>query len=149
MSRTSDLMGLGIPAAVALKLGDNFLSETLIPTANGQFNLGSDVSNRINSIYCTLVDVQGNLIVSAAGSGLRIKEGSNARMGTATLNGTTGVTVSNTSVGANTRIWLTGVGATNAGILSIGTITAGTSFVILSSNASDTRTCHWLLVEPS
>ena len=49
----------------------------------------------------------GSLDVTTAGQGLKVAEGSNAKQGTATLNGTTAVVVSNTSVTSNSRIFLT------------------------------------------
>lgn len=82
-------------------------------------------------------------------STLKIKEGSNARMGVATLvTGT--VTVSNTSVTANTRIMLTAQnnGGT-IGWLSVSARTASTSFTILSSSPTDTSDVAWMLVEPA
>lgn len=96
----------------------------------------------------------GDLIMSTAGKGVKLKEGSNARMGTATLVGGT-VTVSNTSVTANTRIYLTkAVGGGTRGLLEVGTVTPSTSFVINSVDsagalAADTSTVNWLLIEPS
>jgi len=91
----------------------------------------------------------GNVLISTIGRGLRVAEGSNAKMGTATL--TAGaVTVSTTAVTANSRIFLTAQsGTTNAGFLSVSTRTAGTSFAIASSNASDARTVAWMIVEPA
>lgn len=79
----------------------------------------------------------------------RIEDGTNKSMGTAILVGGT-VTVSNTRVTANSRIFLTNeaVGGT-IGIISVGTKTAGTSFVINSSNVLDTSTVAWLIVEPN
>lgn len=93
----------------------------------------------------------GDLILSTAGKGLQIKEGSNAKMGTATLSGGT-VTVSTTAVTASSRIFLT--------VQSLGTVTtpkaiavtartAGTSFVITSADATDTSVVAWMLVEPA
>lgn len=79
---------------------------------------------------------------------VEIEDGANKRMGTSTLVGGT-VTVSNTSVTANTRIFTArqATGGT-VGHLSIGTVVAGTSFVINSSSATDTSTVAWLLIEP-
>lgn len=81
------------------------------------------------------------------GTGIRIVEGSNKRMGVATLVAGT-VTVANTSITASTRIFLTvqTAGGTQ-GFLST-TRSAGTSFTINSSSASETSTVAWLLVEP-
>lgn len=94
----------------------------------------------------------GNLTMITAGSGLRIKEGSNARMGTAVLNGGSPgtVTVANTSVTANTRILLTvNVPGGTVGAPHVSARTVSTSFTITSSANGDTSTVGWLLVEPS
>jgi hypothetical protein len=88
--------------------------------------------------------------LDAAGVGLQIKEGANARMGIATLVAG-GVTVSNTSVTANTRIFLTN-NNTNAGavgFLYVSTRTVGASFQIVSSNGADVSSVAWLLIEPA
>jgi hypothetical protein len=97
------------------------------------------------------VTSQGHVIVAVAGKTLKVKEGSNACMGTATL--TAGAaTVSTTAVTANSRIQLT--------IQSLGTVTApkavavtarsaGTSFTITSADATDTSVIAWTLLEPS
>lgn len=89
--------------------------------------------------------------VTTAGYGLAVKEGSNAKMGTATLAAGT-VTVSTTAVTANSRIFLT--------VQSLGTIlvpvavavtsrTAGASFVITSADVTDTSVVAWMIVEPA
>lgn len=90
----------------------------------------------------------GSIGIGVIGSGLKIKEGANARMGTATLAAGT-VTVNNTSVTANTRIFLTvqNVGGTQ-GFLSVSSIVPGTSFTITSASGTDTSTVAWLLIEP-
>lgn len=94
------------------------------------------------------VTAGGNMDVTAAGSGLRVAEGSNAKQGTATLTAGT-VTVANTSVTANSRIFLTGqvLGGT-AGGLNVTSRTAGTSFVVTSTNAADTSTFAYEILEP-
>jgi hypothetical protein len=99
-----------------------------------------------NQLQLTTADLD----IATAGRGLQIKEGTNARMGTAVLGGGTGqALVSNTSVTANTRIFLTTLtpGGT-PGFLRVGGISAGSSFSIISSNTADTSTVAWLLVEP-
>lgn len=87
--------------------------------------------------------------ITTAGKGLFVKEGANAKMGQAVLVGGT-VTVNTTAVTANSRIQLTHavVGGT-IGIVSVGTITAATSFVINSSNPLDTSTINWFIIEPA
>ncbi len=79
---------------------------------------------------------------------LNMEDGSNKRMGVATLVGGS-VTVSNSSVTASTRIFTARQTAGGTlGHLSIGTIVAATSFVINSSSATDTSVVAWLLIEP-
>lgn len=91
----------------------------------------------------------GNVTIGTAGNGLQIKEGTNARMGTLTLTGATPVVVPNTTVTANTRIFLTtnspaGTPAFNW----VSARTAGTSFSV-TGTAGDTSVVAWLLVEPA
>lgn len=72
----------------------------------------------------------------------------NQPMGTAVLVAGT-VTVLHTEVKADSRIFLTHlVAGGTLGILSVGTITAGTSFVINSTNAADTSTVCYLILDP-
>lgn len=89
----------------------------------------------------------GNILINTAGKGLSIKSGSNARIGTGTLSGGT-LTVANTSVTANTRVFLTdtGTSVTNVGSLTVVT-TAGVGFVVTSTIAIDSSTFNWLLIE--
>ena len=91
----------------------------------------------------------GDLKLITAGSGLRVKEGTNAKMGTATLVAGT-VTVNTTVVTATSRILLTTQtpGGT-VGSPYVSARVAGTSFTITSTNAADTSTVAWLIVEPS
>ena len=106
-----------------------------------------------NALHLTSGQLQadGNISLAVAGSKLLVKEGSNASMGVATLVGGT-VTVSNTLVTANSRIYLT--------IQSLGTVvlptvvgitarSAGTSFTITSASATDTSVIAWHIVEPA
>jgi hypothetical protein len=90
-----------------------------------------------------------DLTLAVAGKGLQVKEGSNAKMGTATLVAGTKV-VSTTAVTATSRVFLTAqsVGGT-AGALAVTARTAGTSFTITSTSGTDTSTVAWLIVEPS
>lgn len=87
------------------------------------------------------------IATTTAGAGVTIKGGTNAKIGTATLVGGA-ATVANTSVTANSLIFLTVQnGTASTGTVSVGTKTAGTSFTIVSSNASDTTTVAYLIVE--
>lgn len=93
----------------------------------------------------------GNLIVGTVGSGLQIKEGSNAKMGTVTMNGITEVIVSTTAVTATSRIFLTVNGGTltNVGVPYVSSRVAATSFGVKSLTALDSSTVAWIIVEPA
>lgn len=91
----------------------------------------------------------GNLALQTTGAGLHVKEGTNCKQGVATMVGGT-VTVSNTSVTANSRIFLTPQNTSGgAGSVSVTGRTAGTSFTIGSTNVSDTRDVAYFITEPS
>ena len=81
--------------------------------------------------------------------GLAIKSGSNSRTGSGTLVSGT-ATIANTSVTANTFILVQDTGGgvlANIGSLYIASQTAGTGFVVTSSNAIDTSTFKYFLFE--
>jgi len=92
--------------------------------------------------------VAGDISITTAGNGLEIKQGLNARLGTAILVGGT-VTVPNTSVSANTRIFAftQNPNAGTPGALYTSAIVPGTSFTINSTSGLDTSTFSWLLIE--
>lgn len=90
----------------------------------------------------------GSFSVTTAGQGLRVKEGSNAKQGTATLTAGSAV-VANTSVTANSRILLTSnADGGTPGWLRVSARTAGTSFTITSSSGTDTSTVAYQIFEP-
>ena len=96
-----------------------------------------------------VLDTTGNLALPVAGAGLRVKEGSNAKQGVATLVAGS-VVVSNTSVTANSRIFLTSQSDGGApGFLRVSARTAGTSFTITSSSGSDTSVVAYEIFEPA
>lgn len=103
----------------------------------------------IESTEAARFDTSRNFLIQQAGSGLRVKEGSNAKQGTATLVGGT-VTVSNTSVTANSRIFLTSQsdGGT-PGFVRVSARSAGTNFTITSSSGTDTSVIAYEIFEPS
>lgn len=93
----------------------------------------------------------GSFSVTTAGQGLAVKEGTNAKQGTAVLAAGT-VVVANTSVTANSRILLTcqSLGTVSApSALCVSARTAGTSFTILASQATDTSTIAYQIFEPA
>jgi hypothetical protein len=111
-----------------------------------QFGPGQDILDIASS--GDIIHNFGNYIMTQAGKGIQIKEGSNARMGVATLVGGT-IAVANTSVTANTRVFISRstTGGTE-GTLSTTQI-ASTSFTVNSTSGTDTSTVNWLLIEPS
>lgn len=109
-------------------------------TVTATFSAAGDLSLSGN------LTTSGDLISSTAGKGLQIKGGTNARIGQATLVAGA-ATVSNTSVTANSRIFLTvsAAGGTQ-GFLSTSK-SAGASFTITSTSATDTSVVDWFIVE--
>ncbi|MET9304999.1 glycosyl hydrolase family 28-related protein [Streptomyces cellulosae] len=102
--------------------------------SDGQWNIWSPTTKALN--------------IGAAGGGIAIAEGANARMGVATLAAGT-VTVANTSVTADSRVVVVRQEAGGTlGHLSV-TKTAGASFTVDSSSATDTSTVAWVLLEPA
>lgn len=89
------------------------------------------------------------IVCGTIGGGYAVAEGANARQGTLTLTGATPVVVANTSVTANTRIYLTANAAGGTpGHFWVSARTAGTSFSV-TGTAGDTSTLAYLLLEPA
>lgn len=110
-------------------------------------NIFRDGSTRLHTTN-TFVS-EGDLQADVAGGGLNIREGTNARMGLATLSAGT-VTVNTTKVTANSRIFLTAQSSGAApGALRVSARTAGTSFTITSTSGTDTSTVAWVILEPA
>lgn len=130
--------------------GDNFDRWHTLANGFQEWSDGTTVpdTNFGRTAVATL-GTNSDFAITAAGKGLKVKEGTNARMGTATLVAGT-LVVANTSVTATTRIFLTvqTAGGTQ-GFLRISARTAGTSFTITSTSVSETSTVAWLLVEPA
>lgn len=121
-----------------------YMSGTALNYVAGRFLFGTLTDDATNQ-----VQVAGNIAAVTAGSGFRIKEGSNAKMGTATLVAGS-VVVSNTSVTANSRILLTSnADGGTPGWLRVSARTASTSFTITSSSGTDTSTVAYLIMEPA
>lgn len=135
----------GTKALIAFKAGQAITSS----------NQGSYITFETTPLNSTTraegarLDPDGNFLIQQAGKGLRVKEGSNAKQGTVTLVAGA-ATVSNTSVTANSRIFLTSQsdGGT-PGWLRVSARSAGTSFTITSSSGSDTSTVAYQIFEPA
>lgn len=93
--------------------------------------------------------ISADVSIATAGRGLKVAEGTNAKMGRSTLVAGT-VTVNTTAVAAASEIFLTcqTPGGT-PGFLRVSARTAGTSFTILSSSGTDTSVVAWMIVEPA
>lgn len=96
----------------------------------------------------TTVSASGDITMGTAAKTLVLKQGSNGKTGTVTLNGATPVTVSNTSITANSGVVFTlkTVGGTVGAVPSIKTITAGTGFTV-AGTASDTSVYNYHVIE--
>lgn len=110
---------------------------------NGNLFLGAITDDNVSRLQ-----VDRHIAIKDAGYGLRIKEGSNAKQGIATLSAGT-VTVSNTSITATSRVFLTAQDNSTTGALRVSARTAGTSFAITSSNAGDSGVVAYEIFEPA
>lgn len=161
----SKITAVGTGAAEVLTSGDEsvylgYKSGLITISTTDSTNmtlLGSSTHQKTTGTFNNAIAIGQNATVSASnrwcvgtiGTIQEIHEGSNAAAGVSTLVAGT-VTVSNTSVTANSRIrhYRQAAGGT-LGHISIGTITAGTSFVINSSDSADTSDIYWEIVEPA
>lgn len=120
-------------------------------SASGTVTGGTGVIATTGGVTATAGNVtatNGDVVISTAGKGLNVKTGSNARMGTLTLNGATPVVVNTTAVTADSAIFLTvkTVGGTPE-FSWVSARTPATSFSV-TGTAGDTSVLNWLIVEP-
>lgn len=151
------IVATGSSSAVDFTLKNKGAANFYFETTSGNASLtpaGSATSFVIGGSAAAVVtpDLQltANLLINTAGKGISIKEGSNARMGLATLSSGT-IVVTTTAVTANSRIFVTAqtLGTITVPVgYSISARSAGTSFTILSGNLTDTSTVAWQIVEP-
>lgn len=98
------------------------------------------------------IKLDGSVTLPTAGNGILIKEGTNATMGTATLSGGT-ITINTTKVTANSRVFISINGGTLTNVGSVyedkANRTAGTSFIIKSTNVLDAADVAWVIIEPA
>lgn len=109
----------------------------------------SSTANTMRNVL--IVDNAGQIKAQVAGAGYSVKEGTNAKMGTAVLVLGT-LVVNTTAVTATSRIFLChqNLGTITVPVgLAVSARTAGTSFTILSGNLTDTSTIAWVIFEPS
>ena len=129
------------------RIGNSGFSGLSLYTNTG--GSGGGATTRALSIdYSQNTTLYGNLTLSTAGNKLNIAVGTNASAGTALLAAGT-ITVSTTAVTANSLIMVTTQSAgtlANLGEHYISAKTAGTSFVISSSNILDNSTVAWVII---
>lgn len=112
---------------------------------------GTSTLNGATGVTGDLTATSGDLRLATAGKGIRIKEGgAAARMGVATLVAGT-ATIATTAVGVDSRVFLMGQvdGGGTEGFYRVSTRTPATSFVITSSQGTDTSDVAWLIIDPS
>ncbi len=113
-------------------------------------NSSATVTDANYAIYSLLTGpsvLNGHLTLGTAGNKLSITTGSNASVGVSGAMTAGSITISTTAVAASSLIFLTHATVSGTqGILSVGTITAGTSFVINSSSALDVSTVNWWII---
>lgn len=138
------------PVASAVNFFNVFGNVTGAAPTIASAGTDADINFAIGAKGTGQVQVQiGDLAITAVGKGLRVKEGSNAKQGVATLVGGV-IAVANTSVTATSRIMLTSqVDGGTPGFLRVSTRIVGTSFTIQSSNVLDTSTVAYQIFEPA
>jgi hypothetical protein len=154
-TRTVNLYSNSASAVNYLELGNAITGANPYVLATGT---DTDVSLTLAGKGLGLTRSKNSVSVYTVGQGLQVKEGTNAKQGVATLVSGT-VTVNNTSVTANSSIFVVRQGlnsSTACGCLSVNARTAGTSFTITSYNAGAVTTCTgdlstvaWEIFEPA
>ena len=92
-----------------------------------------------------ILQLSGSLGLNTAGNKINIATGTNASVGTGTLSGGT-ATINTTAVTASSIIQVQLTSCSSCGTLYIGTVTAGTSFVVTSTNGSDASTFNYWII---
>ena len=125
------------------------LSTTTTLAAGTALSSGTSITagTTITATVGNITATNGNVVLGTAGNKLTIATGSNASLGTSGALASGTVTVATTAVTAASKIFLTrAVAGGTQGNLSVGTITANTSFTITSDSSSDTSTVNWLII---
>ena len=162
---TSILVGIGGTNQVSLTDG------ALLPVTDDDVDLGSasaefqdaffdgtvtaDAISSSGSVTITgssaHADIQnGSVLFRASGRTIFLEDdtASSSCLGTATLNGTSAVTVSTTCITAGDKVFLTRTSETSAtGNAFVSNIVNGVSFDIDSDTASDDSTVNWFIVK--
>lgn len=126
-------------SVITTAIGNDFFS----PVASTNITITNNYAARFNG----QVLATDNVVISTAGKGIFVKEGTNGQSGTATLIGTGAAVVANTTITATSRIFP--VGVTTAGAPGYLTITKnpGVGFTIQSSSPTDTRVVDYFIIQ--
>lgn len=114
-------------------------SNTYLNSTGGNVGVGSPTPG-------ATLDVQGTIRISKLGSTISIIPGTNACAGTGTLASGTATISTTCSPSTYQGIFISDGGGgvlANIGALSVGTVTAATSFVVNSANALDSSNFSW------
>jgi hypothetical protein len=104
-------------------------------------------TNQINLLKPVVAS--DHITLGTAGKGIKIKEGTNGRMGVALL-ASGAASVVTTNVGTTSRIFLQHQTAGGTlGILAVSARTNAVGFAISSSQSGETNAVAWLIIDPS
>lgn len=118
---------------------DGTTTTPLSPNSNNQYMVNA-TGNMILNL--------GSFAINTIGNGLRVAEGSNAKQGVVTLSSGL-ATVANTSVTANSRIFLAPQDNNTIGIPRVSARTPGTGFNITSTSLTDSGVLAYEIFEPA
>lgn len=144
-------------SAVGNKMSATFMVRVTTAQTSVAMTFTANSITALTNMWVNETNANGSTAIAQLSFGtqradsLRMKEGSNAKQGVATLASGT-VTVANTSVTANSRIILTPqtLGTiTRPQALGVTARTAGTSFTVMSADATDTSTFAYEIFEPA
>jgi hypothetical protein len=124
----------------SLATGSEVADTTVLCDAAGRLSVAGPASLATASLAGPLT--------LGSGASLTVPEGANARMGTATLRGTAEVAVPTTAITARSRVFLTiQAPAGTPGTPYVTGLSAGQSFRVRSTSASDRSQIAWFLID--
>lgn len=133
---------LSLDAAV---IAPGSLTTTTTLAAGTTLTAGTTITATLGAITAT----NGNLVLGHAGNKILITTGTNASAGTTAAMTSGSIVVSTSAVTANSLIFMTAntLGTVTApSAFYVSARTAGTSFTITASQATDTSTVNWFLI---
>jgi hypothetical protein len=118
---------------------------------SGNLTVGTSSVLATTNFFGTTNVQQGNFSIvtgkfNLTGSGANASVGTGNMASGSIVSGFRRLTINTTAVTASSKIFLTYAGQNNAGILSVESIVAGTSFQIVSSNTADGGSVNWFIV---